>query len=409
MSTATDFNVQQQDNAEEVQVWPRRWQVYLVIFCWTVFGVFLYSQFSTLGDSESYLTGKYDDEDGRSARTIVITKLAELVYAVVHLQLLAQMVFGAFAAAGLWMLIKHARLHGRYRWPLVALLVNPNFGTWASVIGRESLFVGLMGFFLGSVLGYWRRPGFLYFLLAAVCVGLMIFIRAPYGISMLVFFVMFLIYRSGPRMGLSVGVQTLLFLGFGSLVMMVAWQPMDSYITDDVLPKAQRYFSLNSGTTRTWITMDTTVTLLKSLWWSLPLALVGPTPAEVLARPIMAPFMLSGLVVFGMLLYSIGMAFRAPKGLERKILLLGWFPALVMILIAYVPFGIYNSGSAIRYASCFLPYVIFPSMLLSAAAAAARDERRLAEGGGRPFDFMTRARTTDGPVPAMHANLGRIQ
>jgi hypothetical protein len=83
----------------------------------------------------------------------------------------------------------------------------------------------------------------------------------------------------------------------------------------------------------------------------------------------MLPFFLSGLVIFCSLLYAIGVAFRTPAGTERKILLLGWLPAVVVILIAYVPFGIYNSGSAIRYASCFLLFLIFPSMLRSAASA----------------------------------------
>ena len=46
-----------------------------------------------------------------------------------------------------------------------------------------------------------------------------------------------------------------------------------------------------------------------------------------------------------------------------------------IILIAYVPFGIYNSGSAIRYASCFLLFLVFPSMLLSAASASRAGRR----------------------------------
>ena len=37
----------------------------------------------------------------------------------------------------------------------------------------------------------------------------MIFIRAPYGIGLSLFFLMFLLYRSGPRVGLSAGVQAL--------------------------------------------------------------------------------------------------------------------------------------------------------------------------------------------------------
>ena len=151
--------------------------------------------------------------------------------------------------------------------------------------------------------------------------------------------------------------------------------------------------------------METTATLLKSLWWSLPLALVGPTPSEVMARPLMSPFFLSGVVIFCTLLYSIGVAFRAPAGRERKILLLGWLPALAIILVAYVPFGIYNSGSAIRYASCFLLFLVFPSMLRSAASAAALEEEPDEE-----LVFVARA-TEASPQPSagIEATLGRIR
>jgi hypothetical protein len=351
--------------AREGMRWSR---TYLIFLCWTLFSVFLYSRFSTLGDSQSYLTGAYDD-DTHAARTMVITRIAETVFAVVHSQLLAHLVFAAFAATGVWYLIRHARLHGRYRWPLLAILLTPNFGVWASVIGRESLFVGLLGFFMGAVLSYCRKPSFLQALVALACIGGTTFIRAPYGIGLALFFVMFLAYRSGPRIRLSVGVQALLFTVACLFVLAFVWPYLDDYISGEVLPKAKGYFTVSSETTRTWIQMDTTSKLLGSLWWSLPLALVGPTPAEVMARPVMLPFFLSGLVVFGSLLYSIGVSFRTAHGRERKILVLAWLPAMLVILIAYVPFGIYNSGSAIRYASCFLLFLTFPSMLLSAVSA----------------------------------------
>jgi len=119
------------------------------------------------------------------------------------------------------------------------------------------------------------------------------------------------------------------------------------------------------------VNIPDTHALFSSLWWTLPLSLVGPTPGEVLARPVMFPFMVSGLVVFFLLLYAIQQAFRAPAGLPRKMLVLGWLPATVLTLIAYVPFGVYNPGSGIRYASCFLLFLVFPWMLRSAIATGA--------------------------------------
>lgn len=366
------------EEADVPQGGLRPWQVYLLFFAWTLFAVFLYSRFSGLGDSQAYLTGAYDDDE-HQLRTIVIQGLAEAVFAVVHNDLLSHLVFSAWAATGVLYMVKNARLHDSYRWPLLMILLMPNFGVWASVIGRESVFVGFLGFFMGAVLGYWRRPAFHRAMLAIACIGGMTFIRSPYGAGMAIFFLMFLMYRSGPRMHLSTGVQVLLLMGIAALVLSAIWPYLDSYITEDVLPRAKRYFSLSSDNTRTWIDLETTGEYLSSLWWSLPLALVGPTPAEVLARPVTVPFFISGLVVLFSVLNSIRVAFGAPAGRARKVLVLGWFPAMMLILIAYVPFGIYNSGSAIRYASCFLPFIVMPSLLLSVVSA---EEADLAEALG---------------------------
>lgn len=351
----------------------RAWHVYLLFFCWTLFSLYVYSRFSTLGDSHTYLSGAYDDDE-HAARTLVITWLAAGAFSLLRVEFLAHLSFSLFAASGVAYLVRQAKPHGAYRWPLLAILLTPNFGVWSSVIGRESLFVALLGYFLGAVIGYYRSPGVRRLLLALLCIGGMTFIRAPYGIGAGLFFVMFLAYRSGLRIRLSIGLQTLLLFTVFAMVLVAVWPYLNDYIANDVLPKAKGYFTVSSETTRTWIQLDTTGTLFSSLWWTLPLALVGPTPGEVAARPMMLPFLVSGLVVFGSLLYSVVVAFRTPPGRERKILLLGWLPAVAMILVAYVPFGVYNSGSAIRYASCFLLFLVFPSLLLSSveADAAAR-------------------------------------
>ena len=244
---------------------------------------------------------------------------------------------------------------------------------WASVVGRESLYIGLLGFFLGAIIGRFRQRGFLKGVLALLCVGGMVFIRAPFGMAMALFYVMAWMLMRGPRVGLSTGVQLLLLVVLLGIVLTFAWPHVDFYIQDSVLPKARSYFTTESATTRTWIYIGATRELFSQLWWMLPLSIVGPTPGEVLARPVMFPFFLSGLVMLGLLLYGIGQMFRMPRGTPRKVAVLAWFPAMAITLVAYVPFGIYNPGSGIRYAASFLLLLVFPSMLRSALDAQAAD------------------------------------
>lgn len=342
--------------------------VYAIFVGWTFFSFFIYSHFSQLGDANSYLSGAYD-ETGQ-ARTWIISFIASKLLAIVHSQLLAHLTYSLFAATGICYLVRQARVQGRFRWPLLVILLLPNFGVWTSVIGREALFIGLLGFFMGAVIGYFMQRGVLRLLLALACVAGMIFIRAPFGFGTALFLFMFLLYTWGPRTQLSVGVQALAFVAIGAFLLTWLWPVIDAYIADDVLPKAKTFFTIYSDTTRLWINIDTTQGLLKSLWWSIPLALIGPTPAEVMARPVMLPFLLSGLVVAGVIVYSLHVALRqSAPGTMRKILVLGWIPSVALILVSYVPFGIYNPGSGIRYESCFLLFLILPSMFLSAIAA----------------------------------------
>ena len=341
--------------------------VYGIFACWTLFAVFVYSRYSQLGDAASYLTGQYDEES--SARTYLVTQIATSIVRLVRVDVLAHLVFSMFAASGVAYLVGQARLHGPYRWPLLAILLIPSFGVWAAVVGREALYIGLLGFFMGAMVSYMRKRGFWKLVFAMLCVAGMIFIRAPYGAAMALFFAMAWLLMRGPRTGLSLGVQAVVLMMLGAVVLIVAWPQLDAYISGEVLPKARSYFTIGSATTRMWVNIDSTNELFSSLWWTLPLSLVGPTPGEVFTRPVMFPFMVSGLIVFFLLLYAIQQAFGAPSGTPRKVLVLAWLPAMTITLVSYVPFGVYNPGSGIRYASCFLLFLVFPWMLRSAIAS----------------------------------------
>jgi hypothetical protein len=348
--------------------------VFAVFVAWTLFSVYVYSRYSQLGDAQAYLTEGYDEY--AQGRTQLVTRIATSLRSALGADLAVHLAFSLFAASGVCYLVAQGDIRGRYRWPLLVVLLNPNFGVWASVTGRESLFAGLLAFFIGAVLGHHRRRGFANILLALLCVAGMVYLRAPFGVGVALFLLVYLVYAWGPRLRLSVGVQAIFVLLPAIPALLFAWPYIDDYIANEILPLARSYFTVASTTTRTWIDLRTTGELMGGLWWMLPLSLVGPTPAEALARPVMLPFFMAGVVVLGLLLHSIHASlFRTPRGTVRGILLLGWLPAMLVILVAYVPFGVYNPGSGIRYASCFLLFLAFPSLLLSATAAAKRPAR----------------------------------
>lgn len=363
----------------------------LAIFAaWTLFSVFIYSRYSMLGDSQAYLEGGYGESSFTQGRTLLVASIAGGLRSILGADVLVHLAFSMFAAAGVYRLASGAELRGRQRWPLLLILLNPNFGVWASVTGRESLFVGLLGFFMGAVLGHYRRGrGVGAMLIAALSVAGMVYLRAPFGLGVALFFVVYLLFAWGPRLRLSVGVRALFFALLAALALYLMWPQIDTFIGDEVLPQARSYFTVTSATTRSWVDLRSTGDLLANAVWMAPLALVGPTPMEVLSRPIMLPFFAAGLIVLGLLLRAVYVSLFKLREPPRAVVLLGWLPAMAMMLVAYTPFGIYNPGSGIRYASCFLLFLIFPLLLPSARfgvagqGGAGRVMRGEAMGGAR--------------------------
>jgi amino acid transporter len=149
-------------------------------------------------------------------------------------------------------------------------------------------------------------------------------------------------------------------------VALVAGNVLVDAFESTVLPKAKSYFTIHSSTTRTWVQLDTIGDYLSQFWWMLPTALIGPTLHEVIHRPIMLLTWLAGLAVVAAMANALLVALRAREPFERKLLLLSWLPAVAALAFAYVPFGIYNPGSGIRYASSFLPFVLYPRLLQQA-------------------------------------------
>lgn len=343
-------------------IW-RRCHVYALFTMWTLFAVFVYRRFSTLGDSHAYLTGGYVETG--SHRTALLSTIASLVYRACHSELAVHLLFSSFAATGIacMLTVQPTRLH----WSQGAILFNPNFGTWTASIGREAIFCGLLGLFLASLLHCvasqhdrsqkWHLP------VMAACLGGMIYIREAFGVIFALFGCLQAVHMTPSRARLDWKLQALAMLVAGTFVLLLAGDPMVEILEHSVLPKAKSYFTIHSATTRTWIELETVGDYLGQFYWMLPTALIGPTLTEVVHRMVFLPIWIGGLMVVSAMANAVLIALQERSPNARKFLVLAWMPAVALLAFVYVPFGIYNPGSGIRYASSMLPFALFPRLL----------------------------------------------
>lgn len=107
---------------------------------------------------------------------------------------------------------------------------------------------------------------------------------------------------------------------------------------------------------------------IANMWWGLPASIIGPLPEEALARPIFVPIFAEGILSFVLIFYLIYRCLRAATRDEtaRRLVLLGFIPAVAMALLIHYPFGVFNPGSAIRYKQNLAPLLyFFPVMFLA--------------------------------------------
>jgi hypothetical protein len=237
-----------------------------------------------------------------------------------RVDVLAHLAFSMFAATGVAYMVGQARVHGHYRWPLLALLLTPSFGVWASVVGRESLYIGCLGFFMGAVVGYFRAR--------AACIACcsrwwpwraLVFIRAPFGGAMALFFVMAWDADARAARGPEPGRAD-----DGAARAGCARDRGRVAATG----RLHRRRSAAQGTQllhhlfRFHAHVDQHPDLARAVHQPVvDLAARGGRAhagRSVFARPVLFPFFASGLVVFFLLLYAIQQAFRAPRACRAR-------------------------------------------------------------------------------------------
>ena len=333
------------------------WHVFAVFLGWTSFAVFVFARITSLGDSEAYLSGVHDEHP--NARTFAIAMLAQMALRAGGGEFGAHLLFSTAAAGGMAYFLVSAQDVGH--WSRPAILLNPSFGNFAAAAGREALLVAATGACLGAMLRDIRERSWRHFALVIASASAAAFLRPGFGASLLLLAFIHGALRSSWRSGVSLPVLAGTVSCATLLVAAVFFDDFADFMDTHVLPTARLYFTPRSPMTRLWAPISSFGDMLASLWWSVPLILVGPTPMEVLERPMLLPNFIGGLVVVAVLVDGFVVCATVPAC--RRVLVLGWIPTIAVGLFGLLPFSIVNAGSGARYMTSLLPILLLPRLL----------------------------------------------
>ena len=313
----------------------------LKLLC-TLLGVFVFSRFSPLIDSDLYLSGFYVSDGSLRTRIIqgIVLTLSNFGGSVfIHWS------FGVMSLAG----VLYYFWRGGVRWQLCLPLLLPSALIWTSVIGKEAIFYG--AFTLALVI--WsrfvvRKCTATDYVLLSVALLVCAMLRPHYGVVLVWLFISVVLVEkfkndSWPWLLL------LALLGCG-ILWLVAWGPLLDRGWGGIDPnaRASRFvvFGIEPGTGDGFQTYKSLLPL------GVLIGIVGPLPTEVYLRPIFTPFFLEGVLILlfpaVVYLYARKQSFE-KKQLFKTIFWLSLVPAILALMVLHAPFGLLNPGSATRW------------------------------------------------------------
>lgn len=360
----------------------------------TLFAVFVYAKTASFNDTKLYLNYGISSDFALS-RGAITEGIFSLMNAVVGSELVVQIVVSIGCGFVIWYSIIPIinRIDMRLFW--IAFLM-PNFLLRSGYAGKEV--IGIAGFFV--LLRYMalliddRKPSFL---LHLPLILLAFAVRPHYGLAyawlLLACFILYGMRRGAVH---SMFVHALPVVAAGAILFVFLF--LSQYLSEVfqlTLSTAEQYFiaSGRASSSRYWLHMNNFTDFIANMWWGLPASIIGPLPEEALARPIFVPLFVEGILSFVFIFYLIYRCLRAATKDEtaRRLILLGFIPAVAMALLIHYPFGVFNPGSGIRYKQNLAPLLYFFPVMFLAVVEPIKRLRRLARppvlrgADGRPL------------------------
>jgi hypothetical protein len=317
--------------------------------------LFVYSRFTSLGDTNRYLSGQVlSPREWISNSTLMMDTMAGIFSAVLG-PVLANLPFVFLSAFGVYYAVKRLQLQRGELTVLLLLLSFPSFGIWTSIASKEAVTTFFLGVILGFIIDILKGVKNRDYLLVPLAFYLCAVFKPQYLIAIVAMLSYLYIAKKLSLKGF--GKFSLFFFGL-SLSLLVLY--VIRFEVNSLSFTIVSHFDPDASSTR-----ENTIWVDDfDFFWNAPygmlIAFVGPTFSEAFARPAQLFALMESVFILVLFLYASFKLILVSLKLDRiNIFMLGMFliPALWILFVHY-PFGALNPGSAIRYRSGFYAFLV---------------------------------------------------
>lgn len=321
--------------------------VFIKIF-YSFLAVFVFSQFSSLGDTDDYLNGHYLDRSDFSSTAYIMSVIGSSLGTVGSFLLSI-----VLSVTGILYMLEKARLGNNALILILVLISFPSFGVWTSIFSKEIFVLFSFSICVGGLIDMLREKRDFLSLFQIAALALLTFIKPHYSVAIYCSILTILAYKRGVKAELAISMNIVIFC----LIALASVYYIDTIFEyTQIMPK---HFSISGGTTRRNEFWDSEYDFFTFMPIGLPMAFIGPTLPESINSIKLLPFMFEGWFLFGLLIYYSATSIIQNQNINTITLSL-FFSFTCVLLVTHYPFGLFNPGSAMRYRSGFImPMCLF--------------------------------------------------
>jgi hypothetical protein len=323
-------------------------------FGYMFLALFVYSRFTTLGDTDRYLSGQILSLNLWLFNSTLMMDAIAGSSAFFLGPIWGNIPFVCLSTYGIYYAVKKLDLEKNELLFLLLMLSLPNFGIWTSIASKEAVTVFFLGVILGFAIDLIKNNRNKDYLLVGVAFYLCGVFKPHYLIG--IFSLIFYIYTS-KKLNLKGEGKLILFVLFYifSFALLYIFKNEINVLSFQIID----HFDQGASATRVNTMWLKDYDIFRNAFFGMMIAFIGPTLSEGLGRPTHLLVLLESLLIVSVFVYLvIRFIYISLKKGRLNIFLVALFaiPASWILFVHY-PVGVLNPGSALRYRQGFYGFL----------------------------------------------------